>query len=597
MEFLDGWTLDDWLKSRNGTVPVPAAVRVAKDVLKGLAGAHARGMVHRDIKPANLWVEKPAMRVKVLDFGLTRAVDGADQVTADGALVGTPAYMAPEQARGQAIDARADLFSLGVVLYRMLAGKSPFQRGTTVSTLTALATETPSSLSDTFPEIPADVSAFVERLMAKTPADRPADAKAALAELAVLDKRRRTAAGGMGTGTLTPALPEPAGPTPPRRRTRTAAIVAGGLIGLVGLLMAGVIVIIRDRDGNEISRTNVDTENGQKVEIVANDKAQPDRKPAFPPLDPAWVARVRVAGPEEQVRLVRLELQVRNPGFVSGVDAILADGSVTGLTFNSNHVKDVTPISALPHLKRLAAIGTINGFYETVHGSLSDLRPLRGLQLERVDLTGNPVTDVAPLNETQLIELTLAGCPVHDLSSLNHVPVERLNIAGTKISTLKSLEGFELTFLVCQSLGIKDLSPLSGMPLEELHAQWNPISDLTPLKGMQLRCLVLTGCRVSDLTPLSGMPLERFSVEGGTRVVSLTPVAGAPIRALALPDNFDIEAQAETIRGFGELTELIFSTRPGHEAVDLAIVRSIRGLTVINEKPAAEFWKEFDAKK
>ena len=100
-------------------------------------------MVHRDIKPANLWVDNSTVRVKVLDFGLTRAVDGEDQVTAEGALVGTPAYMAPEQARGPPVDARADLFSLGVVLYRILTGMSPFQRGTTIATLTALAIETP----------------------------------------------------------------------------------------------------------------------------------------------------------------------------------------------------------------------------------------------------------------------------------------------------------------------------------------------------------------------------------------------------------------------------------------------------------------------
>ena len=265
MEFLDGANLEDWLRARNGTAAISAGLRILRDVLKGLTAAHAKGMVHRDIKPANLWVDSSTGRIKVLDFGLTRAVSGEDQLTAEGALVGTPSYMAPEQARSQPVDARADLFSAGVVLYRILTGVSPFQRGDTIATLTALAIETPPSADrvNAAASRPT-VALFLERMMSKSPAGRPADAKAALAELAVLEERCCTAAGGMGTGTLTPALPEPAGPTPPRRRTRTAAIVAGGLIGLVGLLMAGVIVIIRDRDGNEISRTNVDTENGSR---------------------------------------------------------------------------------------------------------------------------------------------------------------------------------------------------------------------------------------------------------------------------------------------------------------------------------------------
>src|SRR5439155_11479278 len=84
-----------------------------------------RGLIHRDIKPANIWLEAPRDRVKILDFGLARQASGGENLTADGTILGTPAYMSPEQAEGVAVDARADLFSLGCVLYRLCSGQAP----------------------------------------------------------------------------------------------------------------------------------------------------------------------------------------------------------------------------------------------------------------------------------------------------------------------------------------------------------------------------------------------------------------------------------------------------------------------------------------
>src|SRR5438477_2376 len=107
---------------RDPVVPIPVAVRVAREVAEGLAAAAAAGLVHRDVKPGNVWLEgeptaadpaRRVRRVKVLDFGLARAVDRSDGISVPGSVVGTPAYMAPEQADGQEVDARADLFSLG----------------------------------------------------------------------------------------------------------------------------------------------------------------------------------------------------------------------------------------------------------------------------------------------------------------------------------------------------------------------------------------------------------------------------------------------------------------------------------------------------
>jgi len=112
MQFLTGSPLDEYLRNK-GTPSMPQVIRLAREAAAGLAAAHRIGLVHRDVKPANLWLEAPNGRVKVLDFGLAKPVDTDIEVTKSGSIIGTPAYMSPEQARGLKLDARTDLFSLG----------------------------------------------------------------------------------------------------------------------------------------------------------------------------------------------------------------------------------------------------------------------------------------------------------------------------------------------------------------------------------------------------------------------------------------------------------------------------------------------------
>ena len=195
MQYLDGQNLDQWLKNwqktKNRPVQASAVVRVAKDLLKGLVAAHEKGLIHRDIKPANLWVEAKTSRIKLLDFGLAKA-DGSDKgLTHSGQVLGTAAYMAPEQARGLHVDARADLFSVGVVLHRMIAGQSPFQQSTYNATIIAIVTEEPPPAAS-FGVVPDDLAELIDRLLAKRPEDRPASAKAALAVVLEVEQRLRS---------------------------------------------------------------------------------------------------------------------------------------------------------------------------------------------------------------------------------------------------------------------------------------------------------------------------------------------------------------------------------------------------------------------
>ncbi len=236
MPLLVGHTLADRLKAGE-PLPVGDVLVIGRHVADGLAAAHAAGLIHRDIKPANVWLEMkvalkaeggpaeavgertdedrtnpaadssvayplpssaafpsspPALagvfrRARILDFGLARSLRDAGLITASGAVMGTPAYMAPEQARGLAVDHRADLFSLGIVLYQMTTGKRPFRGDDTFAVLTALATDTPPAPAALNPAVPPALSALIERLLAKEPGDRwPPTAQAVADELARL---------------------------------------------------------------------------------------------------------------------------------------------------------------------------------------------------------------------------------------------------------------------------------------------------------------------------------------------------------------------------------------------------------------------------
>jgi serine/threonine protein kinase len=153
-----------------------------------MAAAHARGLVHRDIKPSNLWLEAPTGRVKILDFGLARLISEANQVSQVGLIVGTPAFMAPEQARGEAVDYRADLFSLGGVLYWLSTGQLPFKGKDVLSTLTALATEHPEPPQAISADVRPDLSDLIMELLHKDPGRRPASSQAVVDTMDAIDR-------------------------------------------------------------------------------------------------------------------------------------------------------------------------------------------------------------------------------------------------------------------------------------------------------------------------------------------------------------------------------------------------------------------------
>jgi serine/threonine protein kinase len=170
MQFISGISLQERL-DKSGPLELKEILRIGMQTAGGLAAAHAQGLIHRDIKPANILLENGVERVKITDFGLARAVDDAS-LTQSGVVAGTPQYMAPEQARGDPLDHRADLFSLGSVLYAMCAGRPPFRAESAMAVLRRVSEDTPRSIPDINPEIPSWLVALIAKLHAKKPSQR-----------------------------------------------------------------------------------------------------------------------------------------------------------------------------------------------------------------------------------------------------------------------------------------------------------------------------------------------------------------------------------------------------------------------------------------
>ena len=535
MEFLEGEPLDVRLQ-REAVPPLADTLRICREVAEGLQAAHERGLIHRDIKPGNIWLEGKRARAKILDFGLARAAGGDSQLTQQGAIVGTPAYMAPEQANGKVLDGRADLFSLGCMLYRMCTGKAPFQGVDTLSTLMAVASTEPPPPCDVNPAVPAALSELVMRLLAKEPEGRPQSAEVVAAELAAIE----TMVGQQAP--LKPAKSNARAQKPttsyhaaPRGKRRPLWIAAGGVVLLL-LAVVGTVFLLRPRDNRG------STAPGSAVSGAPEVK-QPGPQP--PALDEAWLKSVAAMSPEDQLKSVAAELKRRNPGFDGELRHHVENGVIVLLDFSALEIVDLAPVRALTELQTLKCYG--NG--ETAkRGKLANLAPLQGMKLTALWFFLTEVKDLSPLKDMkQLTNIHCANTNVTDLSPLRGMNLDSLDCDHTQVSDLTPLKDMRLTLLGCGATRVSSLSPLSEMKLNVLHFYQTEVADLTPLKSMRITDLNCGNARVADLTILRGMPLK------------------------TLWCDFKPERDAE-------------------------ILRSIRTLESINGKEALAFWKEVDAR-
>ncbi|MCC7008516.1 MAG: serine/threonine-protein kinase [Acidobacteria bacterium] len=237
MEFVEGETLAAVLA--RGVPSIEATVRVAIEIAEGLAAAHAHGLVHRDVKPANVVITTHG-HVKLLDFGLALADPTAGETRIapplSDAFAGTPHYMAPEQAAGRPVTARADLFSFGVVLFECLSGRLPFRGSNAYDYVRRIQSDPPIRLDRIAPAVPADLARLVDACLEKVPADRPASAGEVVAEL-------RRIAGGLSSSGIG-GNAETAGAV--RRRTHVQRWLWAGALGAMAIALAW----IAGRDAN-----------------------------------------------------------------------------------------------------------------------------------------------------------------------------------------------------------------------------------------------------------------------------------------------------------------------------------------------------------
>ena len=227
MEYVDGETLDDVL-AREKVLPPQRVVAIAEPVARALDAAHQKGMVHRDVKPGNIMLDRSGT-VKVVDFGIARAA-ADDTLTQTGIVLGTAAYLSPEQAQGVAVDPRSDVYSLGCVLYEMLTGRKPFTGDSALAIAYKHVREDPAPPSQVNPDIPPELEAVVMTAMAKDPAQRFPSGGAMQEALSAAATGEMPAMVAVGAGATEPlhgpgdtavmTTPETASEPPPERPSR-----------------------------------------------------------------------------------------------------------------------------------------------------------------------------------------------------------------------------------------------------------------------------------------------------------------------------------------------------------------------------------------
>ena len=183
MEFVRGYTLAELLdEAPNRQMPTRAAVGITRQICRGLQAAHEQGIIHRDIKPQNVLIDAKG-EVKLMDFGIARMAETPEAMTQAGLIVGTPHYMSPEQVQGKLLDARSDVYSMGVLIYEMLVGHRPFESSSLTGVLTAHITEAARPPIELRPDIGREINTIVMRCLTKEPRERYADSGALLADL------------------------------------------------------------------------------------------------------------------------------------------------------------------------------------------------------------------------------------------------------------------------------------------------------------------------------------------------------------------------------------------------------------------------------
>ena len=484
MQFLQGYALDEYLKKK-GAPSIPQILRIARETAAGLAAAHKIGLVHRDIKPGNLWLEAPNGRVKVLDFGLARPVDAESELTKSGAIIGTPAYMSPEQGRGQKVDARTDLFSLGAVLYRLCTGKLPFEGSNVMAILMALGSDEPTPVRELNPDVPEPLAALIHQLLAKKAADRPQSADEVVKRVRVMMEKPADATTAVPSSTQPQVVyvpipvtmqpdsvfadldvpdAEPADaprPAPHRTKPRGKLIgIAAGFAAVLALVIGGVIIIIKNKDGTE---SKIEVPDGATVEVKKDGKtvakvgpttpkttpdASPDRKAAEYVLSIGGTVQVNGTDkdikaatdlPKEAFELTKVGLYGNKQVSDSGLAIFKECKSLTHLDLTDTKVSDAG-LANFKDCKNLMTIDLFNCGKVTDAGMVhfKDCKNMSRLYLDDTQLSDEGLAYFKDCKN--MSQLYLNGTKVTDAGLVHTkgwMKLSRLDLQKTKVTAAK----------------------------------------------------------------------------------------------------------------------------------------------------------------
>jgi eukaryotic-like serine/threonine-protein kinase len=549
MPFLQGEMLDSRLK-REPVSGLGRIIKVGRAVADGLAAAHAKGLIHRDIKPGNIWLEgdpgaadlnQQIRRVKILDFGLARSVEKSDiQITASGAVLGTPAYMAPEQAKGEPLDARSDLFSLGATLFRMAVGRLPFAGPTPMAVMIALTTEELPPVKTLAPNLPSALASLIDRLLCKKPDGRPqsaAEVSAALRQF-VKDAQtkklapsapvapqpvapRRTAPADISTSLPRPIpavpgaeatdVPEPPGKAhakPQKPKTAKPApvrwpLIAGAAVAVL-VVVLGIWLAVKPRENPPVPDTIAEKKDVPSVRRDPSPSPPPapitkaDVKPSEPPKPPAITDPDRIAA-----------------------EYVLSIGGVLTVQNDESVIRDVKDLPPDPF--QLWSVD-LNGNKLVTDEGLACFRKCRGMG--GVNLKGALVTNIGLghfVNNRNLYGFNLVGTAITDEGLkpfANHTGIVSVGFPpGSTGETLKIFQHCEKM----NHFGIADTA-VTDAGLAQVSEWWPALESVWMLNAK----------RIGDpgLVHLQKCKKLRSAMLKGTKVTA----AGVAALAKALPE-------------------------------------------------------------
>ena len=631
MPCLKGSSLEEWLQ-RGTALSVPQVLRLGRQIARGLAAAHTGGVIHRDIKPANLWLEpEQGGRIKILDFGLARVLQDNVHLTGSRTIVGTPAYLSPEQANGDRVDHRADLFSLGVVLYRMLTGELPFRGNNTLEILAALCMRSPRPLRDLNAAVPPVLAELVMQLLAKDPVERPASAQAVADLLYSLERQPIRPAGVEQAKTeavppsLAPESPEAAAVARSRgaaRRHRGPVVAAVAVLVLMplGYFFGGAVLRFATNKGELVVQVDArDIEIAVKQNGVVVQDRTTKREFVLTAGDGEIEVYEKASGLKlatkkftltrggKQTVAVELKPTPQQPALVGGNDRkaaewVLSLGGRVVLAVDDT-TRDVGPGDKLPE-----------GVFQLREVNLKDKKPsaaglghLENLKdLQSINLWGTGMTDAGMRHLgglTKLHTLWLNETPLSDIG-LKHLQgltnLTRLELQGTRVSNaglvhlrgMTKLQILGLDRTRVTDVGLKGLAPLKD--LQFLGLEYLSVSDagLEHLRGLtNLLQLGLHATLVND----DGMKLLKSLTKLQNLGLSSTQVGDAGLKHLqGLTDLQSLPLMNTRVTDAGlahlkNLTKLGVLYLNGRKISDVGLehlqgLTSLRGLTLENTR-------------